>query len=101
MPATFVVRRTFYLSSRRAFVLSGDILSGLIRTGMLIDLRLNGSVTIPVPIKAVEAVDVNRAAGHAEVVLVLDCEDDMARVLYSGLFQPGEELTLKDPESAA
>lgn len=101
MPATFLVRRTFYLPSRRAIVLSGDILSGVVRAGMLIDLRLNGSVTIPVPIDAVEAVDVDRAAGHAEVGLVLDCEDDVARELYRALFQPGEELALEDPESAA
>lgn len=98
--ATFLVRRTFHLPSRRAFVLSGDILSGVLRAGMLIDVQLNESVTMPTPVRAVEAVDVNRAAGHAEVGLVLECEDEVARVMFAGLFEAGEVLTLHHPEAA-
>jgi hypothetical protein len=99
MPATFLIRRAFHLPSRSVFVVAGDILSGVVRAGMLIDVRLNEAVTMPTPIRAVEAVDVNRAAAHAEVGLVLDCDDEVARAMFSGLFEAGEVLTLVHPEA--
>lgn len=98
MPATFRVENGFYLESRRAYVMRGQVLSGAARAGMYLHVPLNGGVTVTAPIDAVEAVD---EPGGVAIGLVLGCQDDLERAIWQDLTSPGEELLLTDRDPAA
>ena len=99
MSATFRVRDGFDLPIRRAWVLRGEILDGVIQAGMFLAFPFNDSVEMTTPIQAVEVIS---EGGRAHSIgLLLAYEDDLGLELWRGLTSPGEILHVTHHDPAA
>ena len=97
MTAVFRVHDSFDVSSRRLFILRGEILSGEVRPGMLLYMPLNRGFDATVPINAVEMVD-GPGFGDATVALVFRCEDRVEQEFIEDWASVGEELLIGEAE---
>jgi hypothetical protein len=94
MPAVFAAKGSFGIPSRRLFVISGEILSGLVRNGMTMKVRLNSTLAFDLPISAVEMV---KKVDGSEVGLCTVCRDADELSLLKGLNIAGETIEIGDP----
>jgi hypothetical protein len=81
--ALFRVEETFAIHSRRLFVLVGEIVEGTVRTGMLVQVSLNGAVFVTAPVSGVEFVD--GPGRRSRIGLTVRYEDDDDLAFWRGL----------------
>lgn len=98
MPALFNAKASFTIPSRRLFVVSGDIVSGVVKKGMLMNVRMNSSFSMSLPIEGVEFVTKKEGG---EVGLTTLCSDDNELAILQGLNIGGEQIEIDDPEEEA
>ena len=95
MTAVFRVHDTFDLPSRRAFVLRGEILAGVIGRGMLVHRAGKHALDITAPIAAVESID-GPGFGAATIALLLAYRDRAERDALEDWAGAGGELVIED-----
>jgi len=91
MSAVFNAATSFSLPSRRWFVISGDIASGVVKKGMTMHVRMNSSLALTLPIAAVEIVT---KEGRSEVALCTPYRDDNELSMLQSLNIGGEEIQI-------
>lgn len=93
MTAKFHAIGTFTIDTRNLFVIYGDIVDGVVKAGMFLNVPLNSAVTIDDPIHSVEFVD--RSDGsHVALAFKLDDPNDAA--VWKGLNIADELLEITD-----
>jgi hypothetical protein len=93
MSATFKVHKTFLLPSLSFFVFAGEIVQGTVKPGMKIQIALNGSTEITVPIDRIEFV---RTDGRELVALKTIVNDPREAEIYEQFDIAGECLAVSD-----
>ena len=91
MSARFRALGTFELKSRNLFVIFGDVREGVVRAGMVVNIRLNSELSIAEPIHSVEYLG-GAAESHVALTLRLDQEE---RELMQMLNIGDEELRVE------
>lgn len=94
MPALFNAKASFHIPSRRLFVISGDILSGVVKKGMTMKIRMNSSLDVSLPIDSVEFVT---KKGGNEIGLTTVCRDENELSMLQDLNIGGEQIEIEDP----
>ena len=100
--ARFRVNRVFRLTGRPGIFASGEVLDGSVAVGMNIHWPLHGeALTTYSPIATVDYLDVDRAAGIAEVALGIRFEEDADDLekLFEELFEAGMIVEICTPGS--
>jgi hypothetical protein len=95
MPALFKANAGFTLPSRRLFVVSGEILSGVVKKGMTMKVRVRSSVALSLRIERVEFVF---RSGVSEVALTAGCQDERELSMLQALSIAGRRIEIEDPE---
>lgn len=95
MPALFNANASFSIPSRRLFVISGDIVSGVVKKGMSIKVRIKSSLAISLPIEGVEIVTKKEGS---EIGLTTVCRDADELSMLLGLKISGEQIEIEDAE---
>jgi hypothetical protein len=98
MPALFNAKASFSIPSRGLFVISGEILSGAVKKGMTMKVRMNSSFAIPLLIEGVEVVTKTEGS---EVGLTTVCRDAEELSMLQSLNIGGEQIEVADPEEEA
>ena len=98
MPALFNAKASFSIPSRLLFVISGDILSGVVKKGMTMKVRMNSSFALSLPIEGVEVLTKKEGS---EIGLTTLCRDAEELTLLQGLKIRGEQIEIEDPEEEA
>ena len=93
MPAVFNATASFSIPSRKAFVIAGDIASGVAKKGMMMKLRMNSSFAIELPIDSIEFI---RKKEGSEVGLLTVCRDADELALLQGLNIGKETIEIDD-----
>jgi hypothetical protein len=93
MSAVLNATSSFTLPSRRWFVISGEIASGVVKKGMTMHVRMNSSLAISLPIEAVEIVTKD---GRSEVGLCTSYSDPDELSMLQGLNIGGEKIEIDD-----
>jgi hypothetical protein len=100
--ARFRMNRLLKLPQREGVFVCGDVLEGVVAEGMVIDWPIHGdALMMTVAVGTVDYLDLNLAAGKAEVALgvrFLDETDDEEEFLRHFL-EPGMVVTVRDPDS--
>jgi hypothetical protein len=93
MPAQFHATTSFAIPSRRMFVISGEIISGVVKKGMTMNVRFNSGLAVNLPIESVEFI---KKKEGTEVGLTTICRDadelDFLRSLKIG----EEQIEIED-----
>jgi hypothetical protein len=97
MPALFNAKASFSIPSRLLFVINGDILSGVVKKGMAIKLRMNSSFVLSLPIDGVEFVTKKEGS---DVGLTIACRDADELSILQGLNMGGEQIEIDEPRDA-
>jgi hypothetical protein len=95
MPAQFHAIGTFHLRSRKIFVIYGDVLSGVVRSGMTLALPFNGSLSLSGRVAAVEFVDLVPQR-RAYVGLVMAYDDPEELDIWEAVSIADEVLEISD-----
>lgn len=95
MPALFNAKASFSIPGRRLFVISGDIVSGVVKKGMTMKLRMNSSFALSLPIEGVEFVTKKEGS---EVGLTTLCHDGDELSMLQALSISGEQIEIEDTE---
>ena len=95
MPALFRVEDTFAITLRGLFVLSGEVVEGTVRTGMLLQVPLNDAVTMTAPVHGVEFVD--GPGQRSRIGLTLQYEDEADLAFWRGLNLQGHDFAVVEP----
>ena len=98
MPARFNAKASFAIPSRRLFVISGDILSGVVKKGMTMKVRVNSSSVLSLPIEGVEFVTKKEGS---EVGLTTLCRDAEELSLLQSLNIGDGQIQIEDVEEEA
>lgn len=94
MSAQFHATSSFAIPSRRVFVISGDILSGVVKKGMTMKIRFNSGLALSLPIASVEFVT---GKAGSEVGLTTICRDSDELDFLRGLKIGGEQIEIDQP----
>jgi len=97
MSALFKATASFVIPSRRMFVVSGDILSGVVKKGMTMKIRMNSGLAVSLPIESV--VFVKKKEG-SELGLTTICRDADELSLLQALNVDGEQIEIEDAAKA-
>lgn len=81
------------MPNKRLFVISGDIVSGTVKKGMIMKVRLNSDLSFDLPIDAVEMV---KKTETSEIGLCTLCEDADELSLLKGLNIGDEIIEIHD-----
>lgn len=106
MSARFKVNRVFRVQGRVRVFLSGRIESGIVRPGMVARVHLDGGLCWAIPVESLDYVDVDRAAGLAEVALGLKVGGGLPDLHGNGfedlqaLCLAGDVIDIADAEGA-
>jgi|GEM_PF-1477571 len=98
MPALFNAKASFSIPSRRLFVISGEILSGIVKKGMTMKVRMNSAFALSLPIEGVEVVTKKEGS---EVGLTTLCRDADELSMLQSLNIGGEQIEIEDSEEEA
>ena len=93
MPAQFHATTSFAIPSRRMFVISGDVVSGVVKKGMTMNVRFNSGFALSLPIESIEFVD---KKDRSEVGLTTICRDAEELEFLKGLKIGDEEIEIAD-----
>jgi hypothetical protein len=105
MSAKVRVHRIFRVHGRGGAVVAGVVESGTVRTGMIARIWVDGGLYWCPAVTSVDYLDVDRAAGLAEVAMWLDVggsHDDLHGDAFEdlvGLCRLGDVLDVEDPAS--
>jgi hypothetical protein len=94
--ATFEVGRIFELKSLSGIVLRGHIKTGVVVSGMIAKVWVDGGLYMAAPIKSVEYIDGPGIEGM--VGLVLEAPDNDVRELWLSLCKVGDVLSIEVPK---
>ena len=75
------------------FVVSGDILSGVVKKGMTMKIRMNSGLAVALPIESVEFV---KKIEGSELGLTTICRDADELSLLQALNVGGEQIEIED-----
>ena len=95
--AKFHVKETFEIPSRDLFVMAGDLVSGTVRAGMLIHIRLNSQVATTVPIYRIETAQLTDQRGRQFCLCVRGSAED--RQILRGMNIRDEVVDVLDASS--
>jgi hypothetical protein len=93
MPAQFHASTSFAIPSRRMFIISGQIVSGVVKSGMTMNVRFNSGLALSLPIESVEFVD---KKDGSEVGLTTICGDADELKFLEGLKIGDEDIEIAD-----
>jgi hypothetical protein len=93
MPAQFHANASFTIASRRMFVISGDIVSGAVKKGMTMNIRVNSGFALSLPIESVEFVD---KKDRREIGLTTICRDADELEFLQSLKIEDEDIEISD-----
>ncbi|MBE9558064.1 MAG: hypothetical protein IMF08_14495 [Proteobacteria bacterium] len=93
--AKFHVTTTFWIESKQWFVLAGSIVEGVIRPGMMVNIPLNGSVSLSEPVDSIEFA---RREGGEDVCLCLVYDDPEVLSVWQAMDICDEVLEISPKE---
>ncbi len=99
LSARFEVREVFRISARRKVVVAGVILEGIVRSGQIINFKLQDGLFCSAKIASVEYID--RVSSRESLVgLLCDEQDPQEAALYAELCPPGTVVGVNDAAAA-
>jgi len=99
LSARFEVREVFRISARRKVVVAGVILDGTVRSGQIINFKLQDGLFCSAKIASVEYID--RVSSRESLVgLLCDEQDPQEAALYAELCPPGTVVEVNDAAAA-
>jgi hypothetical protein len=93
MPALFNAKASFAIPSRRMFVISGDIVSGAVKKGMTMKVRMNSSLALTLTIEGVEFVT-KKEGSEVGLTVLYHGADELS--MLQGLNIGGEQIEIDD-----